>query len=121
MTFTIKQISILIIVVVILSCSKQQIVQVDKSDVSKCLPFLKLGLTEKQEILDRLGDPANSYEGGRIITYTVCDGGIWRVNVIKCDEKISRGIEAAVYTLVLIFGPKNELEQYSLVRTRYYR
>ena len=113
MKFTIKLLPILIILIAFLSCSKQQIVRVDMVDVRKCVPFIQLGLTGKQEILDRLGDPANSYEGGRIITYMVLDVIKDRPNMIKCDERISEG--DAVYTLVLAFGPNNKLEKYSLV------
>jgi len=80
------------------------------------MPFMQLGLTGKQEIIDRLGSPTNSYEGGRIITYIVLNGMKCCPNSIKCDEKISKGIEGASYRLVLVFGPKNELERYSLVR-----
>jgi hypothetical protein len=118
MKSAIKRFSILVIFASILCCSQQQIVQVDKQDASKCLPFLQLGFTKRQEIFYRLGDAENSYEGGRIITYIVSDRVKELPNIIKCDEKISEGTEGSLYTLVLVFGPKNQLENYSLVRIR---
>ena len=118
MKSAINRFSILVIFASILCCSQKQIVQFDKQDASKCLPFLQLGFTKRQEIFDRLGDAANSYEEGRIITYIVSDRVKEFPNIIKCDEKISEETEGSLYTLVLVFGPKNQLENYSLVRIR---
>jgi len=115
--FTIKHLSILLAVSLILNCS-QHVSQVGIQDVKVCLPFIQLGVTEKQEILDRLGNPANFYEGGRIITYTVSDRLKGRQNIISCDRTISEGSGFAVYNLVLVFGANNILERHSLVRVR---
>jgi hypothetical protein len=118
MKSAIKRFSLFVIFNSILCCSQQQIVQVDKQDAKKCLHFLQLGFTKRQEIFYRLGDPENSYEGGRIITYIVSDRVKEWPNIIKCDEKISEETEGSLYTLVLVFGPKNQLENYSLIRIR---
>ena len=113
MTLAIKKLFSWIIFTAILGCS-QYVVQVDKQDVSKCLPFIQTGLTGRQEIFHRLGEPANTYEDGRIITYVVLDGVQERPDIIKCDKRISKGI--AVYSLVLVFGPNDGLIRHSLVR-----
>ena len=107
----------MIAVSAIFSCS-QHVAQVGIQDVNQCLPFIQLGVTEKKEIFDRLGNPANSYEGGKIITYIVLDGLKGRQDVINCDKEISEGSAIAVYNLVLVFGANNVLERHSLVRVR---
>ena len=116
-TFSIKHLSILFALSAIFNCS-QHVSQVGIQDIKVCLPFIQLGVTEKQEILDRLGEPANSYEGGRIVTYTVSDRLKGRQDVISCDRTLSEGSDFAVYNLVLVFGANNVLERHSLVRVR---
>jgi hypothetical protein len=117
-TFAIKQLAIFFIVIAISNCSKH-VVQLDTQDVNKCLPFIQLGVTEKQEIFDRFGNPLNSYEGGRIITYGVLDdikGIKSKQYVIHCEKEIVEGSGIVVYRLVLVFGPSNVIERMSLVR-----
>jgi hypothetical protein len=116
-TITVKHLFILLAVSATLNCS-QHVSQVGIQDIKVCLPFIQLGVTEKQEIFDRLGEPANSYEGGRIVTYTVSDRLKGRQDVISCDRTISEGSGFAVYNLVLVFGTNNVLERHSLVRVR---
>ena len=41
--------------------------------VSERLPFVHDGQTSKEEVLGRLGEPDNRYEGGRILTYKMCE------------------------------------------------
>lgn len=120
--FAFKQLAIFFIVIATLNCSTH-IVQIDAQDVNKCLPFIQLGVTEKQDIFDRLGNPLNSYEGGRIITYPVLDDikGIKiknRQDVLHCEKEIADGSDIVAYTLVLVFGPNNVIERMSLVRVR---
>ena len=120
--FAFKQLAIIFIVLAISNCSKH-VVQLDTQDVNKCLPFIKLGVTEKHEIFDRFGNPLSSYEGGRIITYTVLDDirGIKIKNqqdVLHCENEIVEGSDIVSYRLVLVFGSNNVVERISLVRVR---
>ena len=115
--FTIKSLSMLMIVAAIMNCS-QRIVQVNDQEFNKCLPFIRDGITSKQEILNRLGGPINSYEGGLIITYLVSDSEGSKQKMINCEKKISDKNIIAVYNLVLVFGQNNVLKRHSLVRVR---
>jgi hypothetical protein len=120
--FVMKQLAIFFIVIAILNCSTH-VVQIETQDVNKCFPYIQLGVTEKQEIFDRFGNPLNSYEGGRIVTYPVLDDikGIKIKNkeeVLHCEKEIAEGSDIVAYRLVLVFGPNNVIERMSLVRFR---
>lgn len=120
--FAMKYLAIFFMVIASLSCSKH-VVQIDTQDANKCLPFIQLGVTEKQEIFDRFGNPLNSYEGGRIVTYPVLDDikGIKIKNkqdVLHCEKEIAEGSDIVAYRLVLVFGPNNVIERMSLLRVR---
>jgi len=115
--YTIKPLFILMMVTAIVNCS-QHIVQVEDQDSSECFPFIQNDITSKQEILNQLGDPINSYEGGRIISYLVFDGERKTQKGINCKKRISDKTAVAVYNLVLIFGQNNVLKRHSLVRVR---
>ena len=55
------------------------VAQLEPQLVSERLPFVQDGKTSKEEVLSRLGEPDNCYEGGRILTYKMCEEGhlIW--------------------------------------------
>ena len=67
---------------------------------SEKFKFLQDGQINRQEIIDRLGDPSSSYENGRIIVYT------WF------------GEKPQIYSIVLVFDEDNVLERHSVVRKR---
>ena len=115
--YAIKPLFILMIITAIVNCS-QHIVQVEDQDFSKCFPFIRNDITSKQEILNRLGDPNNSYEGGRIISYLVFEGKGRKPKGINCEKNIWDKTKVAVFNLVLVFGQNNVLKRHSLVRIR---
>lgn len=114
---TIKSLFIMVIVIATANCS-QHVVQVEDQDLSKCFPFIRNDITSKQEILNRLGDPSNSYEGGRIISYLVFDGEGRKPKGIYCEKRISDNTAVAVYNLILVFRENNVLKRHSLIRVR---
>jgi hypothetical protein len=107
----------MMIVTVTVNCS-QHVVQVEDQDFSKCFPFIRNNITSKQEVLNRLGDPNNSYEGGRIISYFVFEDERIKLKGINCENRISDKTSLAVYNLILVFGEKDVLKRHSLIRVR---
>lgn len=101
--------------------------------VSERLPFVHDGQTSKEEVLGRLGEPDNRYEGGRILTYKMCEEaqkwfpwgnyplssptgepflthekGEALLGAVPCLAKITN-------TLILVFGPDDLVERHSVV------
>ena len=97
----------------IVSCSRS-IVQIDENKANKLLPIIQDGITLKQELQIRLGNPIESYEGGRIIIYYVADRGAEKLEVINY-EKNNYSWAVAIYQLILVFDPNDVLEKHSLV------
>ena len=95
--------------------------------VSERLPFIRDGKTSKEEILNRLGEPVNRYEGSRILTYEMCEdisleGRLRLMDTRPNDEKtevrrteIRCAFPPGRYKLILAFGPDDLLERHSLV------
>lgn len=81
------------------SCAPQREV-IDKHLTIERFKFLQNGKTDKQEIIDRLGEPPSSYENGRIVIY------YWRSEELK------------IYHVVLVFNEGNVLKRHSIVRVR---
>jgi hypothetical protein len=99
------------------SCS-QKIVTIDKRVVSEQFKFIHEGSTSQKEILNRLGEPANQYQGGRIFTYLLHENRNYQLNVVTSYIEPGRNIRKAYYNLVLVFGADYVLERYGLVRVR---
>ena len=110
------RISVFVIVAFILSCS-HHVVKINDKEVGKLLPFIRDGITIKQEIVSRLGSPVESYEGGRIIIYIVADRGGNGLEAINFEKKNYANV-IATYQLVLVFDSNNVLEKHSLVGNR---
>ena len=112
------------------------VTQQDSQFVSERLPFIQDGRTSREEILDRMGEPANRYENGRILTYVLCVNG-QQLHVEKGDSRdcrnkrlkenysfsgneIPRGAEtyyvsSGTYHLVLVFGSSGLVEKHGMV------
>jgi hypothetical protein len=107
--------------------------------VSQMLPFIRDGKTPREEVLNRLGEPANRYEGGRILTYEMCEdfylkgrlrlrdsrpdyerSEVRRTN-IRCGSSyggynlLGQEFVLSRYNLILVFGPGDLIERHSLV------
>ncbi len=91
---------------------------VNPATVRAQLAFLRDGETKKKEVLDRLGDPANRYEAGRILTYVVRKDGKGRYGVFSYMAPGFPRYGSDAYSLVLVFGPDSRLERHSLVRVK---
>jgi hypothetical protein len=99
--FLIFSIFLLLIVVLAFSCApKRQVI--DPQLEGERFGYLQDGKINRQEIIDRLGNPHHSYEDGRIIIYSWFD--IEDVYV--------------KYDIVLIFNENDILEKHSVVRVR---
>ena len=93
---------LLLIAVLAFSCAtKRQVI--DPQLEGERFGYLQDGKTNRQEIIDRLGNPLHSYENGRIVIYSWID--------MKSDVYVK-------YDIVLIFNEYNILERHSVVRVR---
>ena len=98
--------------------------QLEPQLVSERLPFIQDGKTSKAEILSRLGEPANHYETGRILTYKMCKNIELQHRLHVCgtrptakeDEGLRKSPQLfSSDTLILVFGLDNLVERHSLV------
>ena len=112
-----KRLSELIIVALLIVSCSHHIVKINEKEGNKLLPFIQDGITIKQEVLSRLGNPIESYEGGRIIIYFVVEQSGSQLEVLNY-EKNNYSKVVAIYQLVLVFDPNNVLEKHSLVGNR---
>ncbi len=93
---------LLLIVVLAFSCApKRQVI--DPQLEGERFGYLQDGKINRQEIIDRLGNPLHSYENERIVIYF----GVY--------EESGGYVE---YEIVLIFNENNILERHSVVRVR---
>lgn len=80
---------------------------------SNLLDFVKDGVTTREEVFLKLGEPSGTYENLRIITYRLLkDEGGWLVS-----GQI-RGWYGNVANLVLVFDDRGLLIRHSLVQVR---
>ena len=72
----------------------------------KSLGFLQAGGVTRGEVIGRLGNPASSYEAGRIVIYAV----------EKNDDRFEVSTTTtAHYRLVVVYGPDETIDRWSLV------
>ncbi len=116
LSFVIISICMLIAAFTIGGCS-QKVVTIDKRLVSEHFKFIHDGSTSQKEILNRLGEPANQYENGRILTYLLHEDRNYQLNLVN-SFIVGRNIRNVYYNLVLVFGADYVLERHSLVRVR---
>ncbi len=98
-------------------CS-QNVVSIDKKFVSEQFKFIHDGSTSQKEILNRLGEPKNRYEDGRILTYLIHEDESYRLKVVPFIMIKPDRLRDVYYNLVLVFGTDLVLEHHSLVRVR---
>lgn len=101
--------------VVCLGCSSY-IAPLDLIRTRSWLPFLIEGRTTKEEVSNRLGTPGNEYQDGRIVSYLLRENRNSQLQVAYTGTGEDWNPE--IYNLVLVFGPTEILEKYSLVRVR---
>jgi hypothetical protein len=105
----------IIAVVCLIGCSSY-IAPLDPNRTRSWLPFLIEGKTTKEEVLNRLGTPVNQYEDGSIVSYILRENLNSQLQVGETGS--SRDWKPEIYNLVLVFGPTEILERYSIVHVR---
>lgn len=110
-----KRFFVLFITVLLLSCS-HHIAKINEIEATKLLPFIQDGITSKQDVINRLGRPIASYEGGRIFIYFMADRGEKQLEVFYYENE--KQYITYQFQLVLVFDPNNLLERHSLVSKR---
>ncbi len=90
---------------------------------SDFMPFIRDGVTERQEIVTRLGEAFSTYEGDRIVTYWVQqerDDSFRVVPMRNLPSSDLGGITAEIglHNLVLVFDSNDVLERHSFVLIR---
>jgi hypothetical protein len=105
-----------VIAVVCLASCSSYIAPLDPNRTRSWLPFLIEGRTTKEEVLSRLGTPVNEYEGGIIVSYILRENRNSQLQV--ADLVTGQDWNPEIYNLVLVFGPMEILERYSIVRVR---
>jgi hypothetical protein len=97
---------------------------VEEQEFQELMPFIRDGITERQEILNRLGEPESVYEDERIVVYWLEEyiGGhfrpIPRRDLPRDEQAAGLAFELGLYNLVLVFDSNDWLERHSLVFIR---
>lgn len=98
---------------------------VEPVELSERIPFIRNGITPRQEFLNRLGEPRSTYESNSVVIY-------WMQEVLgeqlrpvtrrkfprHMDGTTGQGWEEGHYDLVLVFDANDILQQHSLVFMR---
>ncbi len=105
----------MIVVLAVASCSSY-VAPLESQTTRSRLPFLIEGRTTKDEVLNRLGTPFNQYEDGNISIYILRENLNSQLQVGDLGRREDWNPE--IYNLVLVFGPTEILQKYSLVRVR---
>lgn len=105
-----------IFALVFLSSCTSYVAPLDLNRTSNWLPFLIENKTTKEEVLNRLGTPVNQYEDGKIVTYILRENLNLQLQV--GERGFRRDWNPEIYNLVLVFGPREILERYSLIGVR---
>jgi len=119
-----RTVPFLIAAIMIAGCST--VTQLEPQLVSEMLPFIRDGKTSKEEIPSRLGVPDHRYEGGKILTYKMCEDispeGLLRLSNTRPTDEKGEVILGALNcspehteNLILLFGPDDLVERHSLV------
>jgi hypothetical protein len=106
---------VIVTALLVAGCAASTVAPADPLVVSEVLPYIRDGKTSRNEVLRRLGDPDYRHEGGRIVAYKMwmCAGE----EQVPFSSK-TRCRDHGTYNLVLVFGPRNLVEQHSLVRVK---
>ncbi len=109
------------ITVLVSGCATPRIKPIDKMDFSNRLQFLVNGVTTREEVLLKLGEPSGQFEGERILTYMLSIDDNRDLRVLPQPLAVSRtdprvyDLDPMVCSLVLVFQNNNLLEKSGLV------
>lgn len=79
------------------------------------LDFLQVGTTSKDSIIEQLGNPSETLESGKVLTYRLGYAGKQRYVVVRRTYKSWKDVR---YSLVLVLDEQGALKRHSLVRVR---
>ena len=109
---------VLVIVLAVAGCALSTVTTLDAQAVREGFAFLRDGETARQEVLDRLGAPAERYDGGLVLTYLLRKDVDGQLRVVASPAERSFREPAwrrGLYNLVLVFRPDGKLERHSIV------
>jgi hypothetical protein len=75
---------------------------------SQWIPFIRDGTTTLEEVRNRMGEPSDTYEDGRVLIYWMCEEG----KRLRSGKDCKTG---HTFNLVLVFEADGVLERHSLV------
>lgn len=96
-----------------------------RSPGESLLDFLEDGKTSREMVIRRLGGPARTFEGGRILTYRMAERKTGQYYPRKLDfvrDEVGKpsstrpNWDGTTFSLVLIFDERNVLQKHSLVQ-----
>jgi hypothetical protein len=102
-------------------CATPKIKPIEKMDFSDRLQFLVNGITTREDVLLKLGEPSGRFEGERILTYMLSIDDNKDLRVLPRPLAVSRtdpriyNLNPMVCSLVLVFQSDNLLEKSELV------
>jgi len=102
-------------------CATPRIKPIDKMDFSDRLSFLINGVTTREEVLLKLGEPSGRFEGERILTYMLSIDNNKKLRVLPRQLAINYydprlyALNSMVCSLVLVFKENNILEKSELI------
>ena len=121
---TTMRLAIVLLVIAVFGCSvtpKTHVVENQPN--TDYMPFIRDRITERQEVLARLGEPASTYEGDRIVTYwlQMDEADTLQVVPVRSMPKNKFGSitrEVGLHNLVLVFDSDGVLARHSFVLIR---
>jgi hypothetical protein len=112
----------LALIIIVAGCATPHIQSVDPKPLfnSKLLGFIHNGVTTKEEVLIKLGNPSGQFEGERIFTYQlrVDQIGDWHLVAPHINANGLREWPNKTCSLVLVFGDDEVLQKHSLVEAK---
>ena len=113
-----------LVLVILSGCSptpKTRVIE-DASN-SERIPFIREGVTTREEIMTRLGAPVSFYENQRIVIYWMHENKTGKFQVVPqrampIDPEGGITWKLGLHNLVLVFDDHNILERHSLVFIR---
>jgi hypothetical protein len=105
-----KSSPLICLVLLLIGCA-QEISRIDPLIVDQKIKFPIDNVTTKKEVIDRFGNPLESYEKGNILIYRVCEEN----QIIDLPNPKKR-LQKCTIDLILVFNKNGILERHSLVK-----
>jgi len=119
--FTTKRVCLAFLFALLFGCTPKTLV-IENQAQSDIMPFIRDGITEREEVLIRLGKPASTYKGSQIITYWLWKDELGKFVVIPKQrlphDMRGTGFKENLHNLILVFDSVDVLERHSIVFIR---